>query len=208
MKINKTFISILIVLVAGVGIGYLISKKPDVATIESRNPIPIGMHMMSGGMMMYDADHGSGHMMNMMVASEREFIEGMIPHHQEAVDTAREVIERGATTPEIKELVKNIVITQEKEIADMKMWFETWYGEQYADTDEYEPMMRELENLSGVEIDRAFIGDMIMHHMGAIMMARSVEPYIEHDEMSDLVKAIITTQSSEIIEMRKMLQEL
>ncbi len=69
-------------------------------------------------------------------------------------------------------------------------------------------MMRELANLSGVEIDRVFLEDMIGHHMGAIMMARSVQPYIEHDEIAELTQAIVSTQSAEIAQMRQMLQSL
>ncbi|MCA9354561.1 MAG: DUF305 domain-containing protein, partial [Candidatus Kaiserbacteria bacterium] len=61
---------------------------------------------------------------------------------------------------------------------------------------------------SGEAIDRAFLSDMIMHHMGAIMMARSVEPHIEHDEIKNLAANIIKTQSEEINEMRIMLRNL
>jgi uncharacterized protein (DUF305 family) len=153
-------------------------------------------------------DQVMDHSMHMMVASEREFIEGMIPHHQEAVDTAREVIERGGTTPEMRELVEAIVIAQEREIADMKQWYEDWYGEPYDNTGEYMPMMRDLSNLSGTELDRVFLEDMITHHMGAIIMANSVSPHIEHEEIANLADAIKTTQVEEIRLMRTLLDDL
>jgi len=69
-------------------------------------------------------------------------------------------------------------------------------------------MMRDLENLSGVGIDRAFLEDMIDHHMGAIMMANAVQEYIEHDEMRELTKNILDTQTKEIVEMRQLLREI
>lgn len=170
--------------------------------------------MLQGNMM-----SGSGHdgdidiskmnnMMSMTVSSEREFIEGMIPHHQEAIDTAKEVMERGGSTPEIKKLVEGIIIAQESEIVKMKQWYQDWYGEKYTDYGNYVPMMRELENLSGFELDKAFLEDMIKHHMGAIMMSKSVKPYIEHNEISKLTKTIISTQSSEIMQMREMLMNM
>ena len=62
--------------------------------------------------------------------------------------------------------------------------------------------------LTGVDIDRVFLEDMIMHHMGAIMMARSVQPYIVHDEMTVLTQSVVSTQSTEIVQMREMLQSL
>ena len=174
--------------------------------------VPMGMHRMPDGSMMGNTDTSSNTGMGMMhggmgmmiVESEKEFITEMIPHHQEAVDTAKEVIARGATTPEIKKLVEGIVTAQEKEIAAMKTWYQTWYGTPYTPSGKYEPMMRDLEKLSGTELDKAFLEDMIMHHMGAIMMAHSVQGVIEHKEVEDLSKAIIDSQSKEIQLMRQL----
>ncbi|MEZ4194984.1 MAG: DUF305 domain-containing protein [Candidatus Paceibacterota bacterium] len=132
----------------------------------------------------------------------------MIPHHQEAIDTAQEVLVRGGSTPEIKALVENIIVAQEKEITDMKAWYLVWYGTEYVDKGNYQPMMRDLSELSGVALDKRFLEDMVMHHLGAIMMAESVRPYIEHEEIADLADAIVKTQSSEIELMREMLKDL
>ncbi len=202
---NQTIlIAIIALLLGGIG-GYVISEKnqPEVEEWSCDHMgDEKGMDMPSMDNMM-GMDHSA-----MMVSSEREFIEGMIPHHQEAVDTANEVIARGGTTPEVKELVENIVVAQEAEIAEMKAWYLTWYGEEYKDVGSYQPMMRELETLSGEEIDKRFLEDMIGHHMGAIMMARSVQPYIEHQEITDLTKAIVETQSDEIDLMNRLLKEL
>jgi uncharacterized protein (DUF305 family) len=140
----------------------------------------------------------------MMVSTEKEFITEMIPHHQEVVDTAKEVLARGATTPEIKTLLEGIVTAQEKEIADMKAWYEAWYGTSYTPSGKYAPMMRDLSGLSGEDIDKVFLEDMVMHHMGAIMMAHSVQGVIEHQEVEDLANAIIDSQTKEIQLMRQL----
>lgn len=149
-------------------------------------------------------DHSQHMMPGMSVTSERQFIEQMIPHHEEAVATAKEVLARGATTPGIQSLAETIITAQEKEIADMKRWYYTWYGEVYADKNTYSPMMRELTKLSGAELDAVFLEDMIQHHMGAIMMAQSVASHIEHIEITNLSQAIISSQSEEIILMRSL----
>ncbi len=160
-------------------------------------------HLMSGGTPMSHQDMGH---MDMSVSSQKDFIEKMIPHHQEAVDTAQQVVERGGATPEVKELVENIIIAQEKEIADMKAWYLAWYGEVYQDTGAYVPMMRDLSGLSGAELDRVFLEDMIMHHMGAVMMAEMVRPFIENQEIANLVEDIVETQAQEIQLMMKLLR--
>jgi uncharacterized protein (DUF305 family) len=163
----------------------------------------------SGGMM-GGSEMGMGgmHDMNMMVSSEREFLQEMIPHHEEAVATAKEVVARGGSTPEIKTLAENIITAQEKEIADMKTWFKNWYGVEYVADGKYQPMMRSLTSLSGAALDKVFLTDMIMHHRGAIMMANSVTSHIEHPEMTTLVGNIKTTQSAEITEMQNLLKTL
>ncbi len=213
MNNNTILIVIVSVLVGGI-VGYTIANSSPYHTRMGFSDQKIGdqsrmgSHQMPDGSMMGNMDSGKvsmDHMMDMMVKSEKEFLAGMIPHHQEAVDTAKEVLARGGTTPEIKQLVENIIIAQEKEISDMKQWYQTWYGEVYVDNQKYSPMMRELSSLSGEELDRAFLEDMIMHHMGAIMMAKSVQPFIEHNEIADLTKGIVTSQSAEIQQMRQML---
>ena len=163
-------------------------------------------HHMSDESTAHSDDHM--HHMEMLVSSERAFIEGMVPHHQEAIDTAQEVLERGGTTADIRALAEDIIDAQAQEIAEMKQWYEEWYDEPYQDTGEYTPMMRDLAELSGVELDQTFLEDMIQHHMGAIMMARSVQPYVEHDVMAELTDAVIEAQSAEIQAMEQMLSEL
>jgi len=149
---------------------------------------------------------GDGHdMHNMIVENEKDFLLGMIPHHEEAVETAKEVLARGATTPEIKSLVEGIISSQEKEIAEMKAWYLTWYGDIYQDSGRYQPMMRELRELSGISLDKVFLEDMIIHHEGAITMTNSVEPYITQEEIRQLTTDIKTNQSNEIDIMKDIL---
>jgi len=50
-----------------------------------------------------------------------DFVRGMIPHHQGAVDTANIVLKYGKD-PEIKKLATDIIAAQNKEIAWMQDW--------------------------------------------------------------------------------------
>lgn len=148
------------------------------------------------------------HMMAPQFSSEREFIEHMIPHHEEAIRTAQEVLDRGATTEGMISLAENIIRTQKEEVDLMRTKYEEWHGVTYEDTGVYVPMMRDLSSLSGKDLDAAFLHDMTMHHMGAIMMAQTVLPIAEHEEIETLANAIIVNQSAEIQVMRELYREI
>ncbi|OIP15116.1 MAG: hypothetical protein AUK51_14785 [Comamonadaceae bacterium CG2_30_59_20] len=50
-----------------------------------------------------------------------DFLAGMIPHHQGAVDMAEVVLKYGKD-PKVKKLAQDIVAAQKKEIAIMQAW--------------------------------------------------------------------------------------
>jgi len=112
---------------------------------------------------------GPGMMGSYAVASEPEYLAEMVAHHREAVAAARELAR--SDRPEMRAFGESIVETQSTQIEQMTAWLSDWYPEQSTTVD-YRPMMRDLSGLSGDRLDRAFLQDMVGHHMAAVMMSQ------------------------------------
>jgi uncharacterized protein (DUF305 family) len=160
---------------------------------------------MSGGM----SDEMSG---MMSVASELEFLAGMVPHHQGALDDARLALER-SERPEVQRLAQEIIAAQEAEIAQMNGWLDAWYPEGDREAAGMSQAMTSMDmpdlgSLSGGAFDRAFLEGMIMHHRMAVQMADALleRDLVEHEEVGTLAEEIRRSQEAEIREMQGWLE--
>lgn len=142
----------------------------------------------------------SGHMTT--VESEFDYLAQMIPHHEEAIASARLLLE-GTDRPEMEAFARDIIDTQSAEVAQMQEWLATWYPERDVSVD-YEPMMRDLTGLTGDELDQAFLEDMVGHHMAAVMMSQQLlaGDLTDHPEVVPFAEQIRDGQHAEIITMR------
>lgn len=62
-------------------------------------------------------------------------------------------------------------------------------------------MTNSLKNKDGDVFDKAFLNEMIMHHQGAIDMAKLAKAHAKHQEIKTIASNIITAQGKEIDQM-------
>lgn len=136
------------------------------------------------------------------VESEFAYLARMIPHHEEAIDSAELLLE-GTDRPEMEAFARDIIDTQSAEVAQMQEWLADEYPGRDVSVD-YEPMMRDLSGLQGDELDQAFLEDMVGHHMAAVMMSQQLlaADLAERPEVVPFAEQIRDGQHAEIIQMR------
>lgn len=59
---------------------------------------------------------------------DKRFMDLMISHHEGGIMMAKDALTK-SDRPEIKELARKIIDSQEKEIQQMKDWEKSWYGQ-------------------------------------------------------------------------------
>jgi uncharacterized protein (DUF305 family) len=141
-----------------------------------------------------------------MINSEKDFYREMIPHHQEAVDTSV-LLFINTDDPELRMLTKSIFKAQTDEILDMRLSYARWYN-LIPTGAKYQPMMRDLNIVTGRKRDIQYVQDMIMHHKGALEMAEKVLTFKDiHEETVIFAKDVIRNQKTEIDFMQNWLKK-
>lgn len=64
-------------------------------------------------------------------------------------------------------------------------------------------MMAGLSGKTGDEFDKAFLAEMIVHHEGAVDMAKAAQASAKHEELKQMAGAIISAQTMEIGQMKE-----
>lgn len=68
-------------------------------------------------------------------------------------------------------------------------------------------MMVSMEGKSGVDFDKSFLEAMIVHHEGAIEMAKEAKEKGQHPEVKKMAEDIISVQTKEIEQMKSWISE-
>ena len=146
------------------------------------------------------------------------FAQGMIPHHQQAVDMAKLAAEK-ATNPQVKDLAGRIQGAQDPEIQQLTGMLDQWsasmpgmstesgmpgmdHGGMSGDGMMTDEEMQQLESATGADFDRMWVQMMIKHHQGAVTMAKTELEQGKNSDAKALAQNIVDAQEAEITEMQ------
>ncbi|MBW4650348.1 MAG: DUF305 domain-containing protein [Kastovskya adunca ATA6-11-RM4] len=146
------------------------------------------------------------------------FVDAMIPHHQGAIEMAKEAQQK-SQRPEIKQLAEAIIKEQEREIGQLRQWRQAWYPQAGDRPMAYHPQMGHMMEMSPEqtesmkmsqdlgaadgEFDLRLIDAMTPHHEGAVVMAEDALSKSQRPEIKELARNIIASQQREIEQMKQ-----
>ena len=145
------------------------------------------------------------------------FAQMMIPHHKQAVEMSDIMLKKQGLNPKVSALATRIKAEQNPEITTMTGWLKSWNesaqmsggmpgggkdGMMSGDD------MLKLEAAQGTEAANLFLTQMIAHHEGAVMMAKTETTDGKNPDAVQLSKSIVTSQEAEMQEMKDLLASL
>lgn len=151
-------------------------------------------------------------------SAELDFLNGMIPHHQSAVEMSKSYLEYAGKDGEFKGLAENIISAQNKEIDQMNTMTERFQKAENPDPEKEAAYLEEYRTLMDKhhsshtaaetsDLEAAFAQGMSMHHQMAVDMAEIILKYTEDEELTQFSQNIITEQEKEIKEMQSYLDK-
>ncbi|GAA2877521.1 DUF305 domain-containing protein [Pseudonocardia halophobica] len=168
-------------------------------------------------------------------AADTAFVQGMIPHHTQAVQMSEMAAQR-ASNEQVKQLATRIQQAQGPEIEQMRGFLAAWgepetgsagpsgslggmdHGSMNGSTSMpmsqgtggmmTDQQMQRLGQADGTAFDRMFLQMMTEHHNGAIQMARTELAQGQNPDAKALAQKIIDDQQAEITEMQQLLATL
>ena len=161
-------------------------------------------------------------------AADVMFAQMMIPHHAQAVEMSEMMLAKKDIAADVTTLATKIKAAQGPEIETMTGWLTSWNEPTQAPTGHdmsthstggmngmngmngmmSDADMKELDAAQGTEAAKLFLTQMITHHQGAIMMAKTETTGGKNPDAVGLSKAIVTAQEAEIQEMQALLTKL
>ena len=158
-----------------------------------------------------DKDAGAEKQGQKAEAVDKAFLTGMVHHHDTAVEMA-EIAQRRGQDPFVRKLAETIITTQEREIGQMRSIHSRLFDAELKPdpgahgglglTAAAAGMTHDKETNAMLEaaepFDRAFVDEMVPHHLGAIKMAKVALKDTEDPALRNLAETIVRTQQREV----------
>lgn len=140
-------------------------------------------------------------------SSDADYIDNLVPHHQQAIDMADVEIAKG-TRADVRDMAQQMKDMQQQEIAKMQ-----GIRARVAGSERVQPMrdphgeedVASLQQATGPQVDTLFLENMVPHHAGAVSLSHRALENLSDPELRDMAEMTIVMQTREMNEMLDML---
>ncbi|WP_237582547.1 DUF305 domain-containing protein [Clavibacter phaseoli] len=140
------------------------------------------------------------------------FVQMMKPHHEQAIEMADMILEKGDISTEVTQLATEIKAAQVPEIEQLDAWISDWGIEESASGMDHsmdgmmsDDDMSALGSATGTEAEKLFLEQMVQHHEGAVEMAQTEIDKGQNPDAMSMATTIVQTQNDEIATMKDLL---
>lgn len=141
--------------------------------------------------------------------SDVMFVEGMVAHHEQALEMAQIVL-HGSDNVAVQRLANKIIDAQSNEISMLESWVNNsgMQGMSMGDMGMVsESDVQALKGLKGVVLDDAFLRLMIAHHEGAVSMCEDVLKSSQSGKIREYAQSVVDGQGAEIEYMKGLISK-
>jgi uncharacterized protein (DUF305 family) len=139
--------------------------------INSANSIKTNILPNRENQTMQPMDHNAMNHSTPNIIDDKTFIEYVIPHHQEAVDSSQEVL-KFTRDPELISFLNNVVKSQTAEINMLKGYYKAWFGKDYVG--DYVKTKNRFMGMTSTLVEKTYIQNMLGHHSIIIDVAKKI----------------------------------
>lgn len=149
-------------------------------------------------------------------AFDRQFIDMMVPHHEQGMMMAN-MAEARAEHAELKTMARKMIDEQQRDVGEMKAMRKQWFTSDATPPMDKMPMLPGMEGHPHLDVgtmhtqleaakpfDKAFLDMMIDHHEMAIHASQLDDQKGTHPELKQLARKMADQQRREVDEMRSL----
>lgn len=139
------------------------------------------------------------------IADQKIFLEEVIPLYADAIAATQYVAERSQNT-QLQDYAKKSIDVQTKELWLMLGWYQSKYNEPLNTLTNTKNALVDVSHLSGDDLDRTYLQEMIDHNTAVLSLARSVSSSVPEGEFQSFVGTMITSKTKENEALTKLLE--
>lgn len=139
------------------------------------------------------------------IADQKIFLEEVIPLYADAITGTQRVAERSQNT-QLQDYAKKSIDVQTKELWLMLGWYQSKYNESLNTLTNTKKALVDVSHLSGDDLDRTYLQEMIDHNTAVLSLARSVSSSVPEGEFQSFITDMITSKTKENEALAKLLE--